>query len=154
MGMKFGGAHIDQNDSPGHFTNMIAMLDLPLGSDPGRFFIVYPGVFCTLHNFVSVNFSGLRVHGGSPPIAPENATEYEKKWATRCTVVAYAKTGPTSTEHKMPLIQLEHNNLLSITPEMLRPEYVKFLIFILILLVVKLISRCCERIDVLCWRRS
>lgn len=121
MGMKFGGAHIDQHDSPGHFTNMVALSDLPDGCDPGRFYIPYPGVFCTLHNFVSVNFSGLRVHGGSPPIAAEGTTVFELRWGTRCTIVSYAKTGPTTTEHKVPIVQLESDSVLSITPEMMRP---------------------------------
>lgn len=129
MGQKFGGAHIDQLDSPGHFTNMIALSDLPEGCDPGRFFIVYPGVFCTLQNFVAVNFSGLRVHGGSAPIAAETTTADEMKWGTRFAVVSYAKTGPTSTEHKMPLMQIEPDSVLSITPEMLRPGYVLLFIF-------------------------
>lgn len=120
MGMKFGGAHIDQLDSPGHFTNMIGLSDLPDGCDPGRFFVVYPGVFCTLHNFVGANFSGLRVHGGSPPIAARGTTVYERKWAARCCLVSYAKTGPTSTEHKMPLAQVDADSVLCITPEMMR----------------------------------
>lgn len=124
MGEQFGGAHIDQLDSPGHYTNMIALSDLPEEADPGRFYIVYPGIFCTLANFVSVNFSGLRVHGGSPPIATKTTLAEALDWAARCTIVSYAKIGPTSSEHKMPLLQLDHDpdNILSITPEMLRPE--------------------------------
>lgn len=122
MGEKFGGAHIDELDAPGHFTNMISLSDLPPGWDPGRFFVVYPGVFCTLNNFVSANFSGLRVHGGSPPIAPKTASAFELKWATRCNSVGYAKVGPTSKDHKMPLAQINPNSVLAVTPEVLRPE--------------------------------
>lgn len=120
--MQFGGAHIDELDSPRHFTNMLSLSDLPPGTDPGRFFIVYPGVFCTLDNFVAMNFSGLRVHGGSPPIASKDATKDELSWAARFGVVSYAKAGPTSYEQKIPLVQLEPNWILSITPEMLRPK--------------------------------
>lgn len=123
MGKKFGAAHIDQLDSPGHFTNMVALSDLPVGCDPGRFYIVYPGIFCTLDNFVAVNFSGLRVHGGSPPIATRETTEYEMQSSARFIGVSYSKTGPTSAEHKMPLMQVESDKILSITPEMLRPGY-------------------------------
>lgn len=121
MGEKFGGAHIDENDAPGHFTNMISLSDLPAGWDPGRFFVVYPGVFCTLNNFVSANFSGLRVHGGSPPLAPKDASVLELNWATRCNVVGYSKIGPTSTKRKMPLVQLEPHSVISVTPEILSP---------------------------------
>lgn len=121
MGEKFGGAHIDERDSPGHYTNMIALSDLPDGCDPGCFFIVYPGVFCTLNNFVSVNFSGLRVHGGSPPIAAPGTSAEDLKWGTRVTAVCYDKIGPTSAEHKLPLLQLDPDGVLSVTPEVLRP---------------------------------
>lgn len=121
MGQKFGGAHIDKLDSPGHYTNMVALSDLPPRCDPGRFYIVYPGVFVTLDNCVSINFSGLRVHGGSPPIAAEGTTEEELEWGARFIGVEYAKTGPTGPEHKMPLMQLEPDSILSISPELLRP---------------------------------
>lgn len=120
MGVKFGGAHIDRLDAPGHFTNMVGLSDLPDGCDPGRFFIVYPGVFCTLHNFVAANFSGLRVHGGSPPIALRSTSRSAKIWATRCGLISYSKTGPTSPEHKMPLAQVDPDSVLCVTPEMLR----------------------------------
>jgi hypothetical protein len=54
----FGGAHGDPGDSIGAFTNILAVPQLPPGYDPGRFFLLYLGLYVTLHPFVSLNFSG------------------------------------------------------------------------------------------------
>ena len=56
---EFGGKHHDTKDSPAHYTNMISILRIPKEYDPGCFFILYPGVFVTLTDFISICFSGL-----------------------------------------------------------------------------------------------
>jgi len=88
MGL-FGGEHRDTKDNPGYFTNMIALSDLPDSYDPGCFFILYPGVFIKLDNFATVNFSGLRAHGGTSPYAPEGADPVGFRSATRFAIIYY-----------------------------------------------------------------
>ena len=41
----FGCEHCDKKDNPVYYTCMESISDLPPGYDPGRFFILYPGVF-------------------------------------------------------------------------------------------------------------
>lgn len=91
----FGGKHRDKGDNSAYFTHMAAISDLPSSYDPGRFFIIYPGVFVTLSNFISVDFSGLRMHGGTPPRAPEGADDKELDAATRFTCISYPPNGQT-----------------------------------------------------------
>lgn len=61
-----GGAHFDKKDSRGALTAMIPFGDLP-GCHPGFFFILDLGIYTFLDNFSVTCFSGLRLHGGSPP---------------------------------------------------------------------------------------
>jgi len=69
----FGGPHIDRYDVPGGFTAMISNCDIPDVYEPGRFHILELGVYIILDSFVSVYFSGLRVHGGTSPIGPKDS---------------------------------------------------------------------------------
>ncbi|KAF8972601.1 hypothetical protein BDZ97DRAFT_1913105 [Flammula alnicola] len=117
-----GEAHVDSDDSPGHYSHMAAVSDLPEGFDPGRFFVLYPGVFITLDPFSSVCFSGLRRHGSSPPIVPPAATADELSWATRVTLISYPPKGMTGDFQKRPLGALGLGNVLYTTPEMITPE--------------------------------
>ncbi|KAJ7219899.1 hypothetical protein B0H12DRAFT_1078499 [Mycena haematopus] len=64
----YGGAHTDRKDSAGHYSHMSANSDLPEGYTPGFFFILELGVFIQLDSHASINFSGLRRHGGTPPL--------------------------------------------------------------------------------------
>ncbi len=57
----FGGEHRDVKDNAGYYTCMICVSDLPLTYDPGRFFILYPGVFVALTIVAMKHFSGFRV---------------------------------------------------------------------------------------------
>src|SRR6266498_4344472 len=77
---EFGEKHCDKKDNPAYYTHMTAMSDLPDDYDPGRFFILYPGVFVSLENYKSINFSGLRFHGGTPPRAPPGADPATLQW--------------------------------------------------------------------------
>ncbi|KAF8953459.1 hypothetical protein BDZ97DRAFT_1767424 [Flammula alnicola] len=117
-----GEEHIDSDDSPGHYSHMATVSDLPEGFDPGRFFVLYPGVFVTLDSFASVCFSGLRRHGSSPPIAPAAAAADELSWATRVTLISYPPKGMTGDFQKRPLGALGLGNVLYTTPEMITPE--------------------------------
>lgn len=49
---EFGEPHIDQGDAPSHFTAVTVFSDIPNRFDPGRMFLAYPGVFCTMDYLV------------------------------------------------------------------------------------------------------
>ncbi|KDR65409.1 hypothetical protein GALMADRAFT_148722 [Galerina marginata CBS 339.88] len=117
-----GEEHIDYDDSHGHYTHMSALSDLPDTFDPGRFFVLYPGVFVTLSTFSSVCFSGLRRHGSSPPIAPVAATDEELSWATRVTLISYPPSGMNGINQRRPLGALAVGGPLYAIPEMITPE--------------------------------
>lgn len=108
-------------DSPPHFTNMTCASDLPPGFDPGRFYILYPGLFYELGDFVSICFSGLRVHGGSSPIAPPDTPDCELEWATRMTWVSYIPTGTVTSAQRRVLCADGIGGSLYVTPEMISP---------------------------------
>jgi len=91
----FGGEHSDIGDNAAYYTHMTAVSDLPDDYDPGRFFILYPGVFITLSNFACINFSGLRMHGGTAPVAPPGADPESLEWATRFALILYPPTRAT-----------------------------------------------------------
>ncbi|KAJ7501342.1 hypothetical protein B0H11DRAFT_1908212 [Mycena galericulata] len=83
----FGKPHRDKKDSPGRFTNMTMASRLPDNYILGKFFIPRFGIHFSLHNFDSVNFCGLNIHGGSPPMAPEGCQVQND--AARVTVIQY-----------------------------------------------------------------
>lgn len=130
----FGGEHRDEKDSPAHYSNMTAISDLPSGYDPGRFFILYPGIFVTLNNFVSINFCGLRMHGGTSPIAPHDANPAEFEWANRFVVISYPPVGHTDGNQRyalgsLPVDDRKHafaalpkDHVFFIPPEMTNPS--------------------------------
>lgn len=115
---EFGGEHRDKKDSPAHYTNMISISRIPKEYDPGRFFIVYPGVFVTLHDFISITFSGLRRHCGTPPYAPANADLVAFRSATRVTVIHYSPVGQMEGDQRYALASLPNQSIFHIPPEM------------------------------------
>lgn len=119
-----GSAHIDPMDSPSHFTNMTCLSDLPPGWDPGRFFVLYPGVFYELGDLVSFCFSGLWRHGGTPPLAPPEASDDQLRWASRVTIVGYPPTGSVTANQRRVLCADGIGGHFSVSPEMIVPEYV------------------------------
>ena len=122
----FGDAHRDKKDSPAHYTHMTAMSDLPNGYDPGRFFILYPGVFISLDNYSCINFSGLRFHGSTPPRAPAGADPSELLWATRFCLIHYPPRGQTSGNMRYALGALPDHSIFFIPPEMTNAMWVRF----------------------------
>nr|GAT44271.1 predicted protein [Mycena chlorophos] len=84
----FGGAHVDGKNSNGHLTHMMLHSHLPKGYTPGFFFILGLGVFVVTDAQVSVIFSGLRRHGGTPPLSPEDVADVEN-WAVRVASITY-----------------------------------------------------------------
>ncbi|KAI0740913.1 hypothetical protein C8Q76DRAFT_609309, partial [Earliella scabrosa] len=70
----FAGKHIDRKDSPGGVTCMVTSNHLSEGVHPGFFLIGELGVAIEQEGLVIACFSGLRHHGGFPPIAPPNVT--------------------------------------------------------------------------------
>ncbi|KAJ7127687.1 hypothetical protein C8R44DRAFT_873501 [Mycena epipterygia] len=84
----FGKMHRDTHDSAGRYTNMtMCSLRVPKNYILGKFYVPRLGIHFTLRNFDSLNFCGLNIHGGSPPVAPEG-TEVAND-AYRVTLIAY-----------------------------------------------------------------
>ncbi|KAF8956817.1 hypothetical protein BDZ97DRAFT_1925083 [Flammula alnicola] len=117
-----GILHVDDRDSPAHFTHMLSLLDLPKSFDPGRFFILYPGLYVTTEEFSSVCFSGLRRHVGTPPIAPKDATKRELQEAARMALLSYAPMSMSHRKQRWPLAALANQNTLYNPPEAIAPE--------------------------------
>lgn len=115
---EFGGEHRDQGDSAGHFTTMISLSRLPEGYDPGRFFILYPGLYITLDNFATVSFSGLRRHGGTAPYTPEGADDADFESAVRFAVINYPPARQTGGNQRYALGSLPRTGPFTIPPEM------------------------------------
>lgn len=118
----FGGEHRDTKDSPAYYTCMISVSDIPADYDPGRFFILYPGIFVTLINFATMHFSGLRVHGGTAPVAPPDADPNDFESATRFNVIYYPPRGQTEGNQRYALGGLPNNMTFFVAPEMTAAE--------------------------------
>ncbi|KAJ8085321.1 hypothetical protein PM082_004117 [Marasmius tenuissimus] len=73
----FGGVHKDQYDAEGSLSNMAVFSNLPEGYEGGRFHFVELGVFVMLEGIKFIGFSGLRYHGGTPPLAPQGVTHID-----------------------------------------------------------------------------
>ncbi|KAJ4464250.1 hypothetical protein C8J55DRAFT_409094, partial [Lentinula edodes] len=64
--------HFDKYDSAGGWTTMFSFPDIPAenGWEGGRFHLVEFGLYVELDGIKSITFTGLRLHGGTPPLAP------------------------------------------------------------------------------------
>ncbi|RXW13663.1 hypothetical protein EST38_g12190 [Candolleomyces aberdarensis] len=85
----FGAPHGDDKDAEGCFSNLFAFPQLPPGYDPGRFFLLWLGVYITLDQWTTLNFSGRQAHGGTAPEAPPGVTPAPH--AQRFNIVSYPK---------------------------------------------------------------
>ena len=114
----FGAEHRDVKDNAEYYTCMISVLDLPADFDPGNFFILYPGVFVTLTNFATMHFSGLRVHGGTAPIATRDTDPADIDSAVRFNIIYYPPRGQTHGNQCYALGGLPDNKTFFVAPEM------------------------------------
>lgn len=83
----FGATHTDKKDAVIGLTGMLVVSDLPDDHEPGRLHLPGLGIYVELNLHRIVFFSGRRVHGGTPPLAPRG--QDPPKWAARCMVVCY-----------------------------------------------------------------
>ena len=116
-----GKTHFDAFDFSGAFTNVISVPDLPDGMDPGSLFFLLAGICVRLDPYVSINFSALHFHGGTPPIVPRGIEL--KGWETRCNSVNYPQKLTLEGEARYPLVAAPDNKgVIFTTPEMHLPE--------------------------------
>ncbi|KAJ7470041.1 hypothetical protein B0H11DRAFT_2237846 [Mycena galericulata] len=127
----YGGAHTDGKDGVGHFSHMSANSDLPDDDEvpegqeytPGFFFILELGVFIVLDRHASINFSGLRRHGGTPPLCSPNLFRGKPaklyKFAYRFVVIFYPPTRMMDGTARLTLGAMPHNEAFILPPEML-----------------------------------
>lgn len=94
--------------------------DLPEDYDPGNFYLLYLGVFVVLDPLISVNFCGVRYHGGSPPTAPEGQTV--KPWAYRFVTVSYPPNKMTNGDARYTYGANTDNTPYMVPPEVLNVE--------------------------------
>lgn len=103
---------------------MICASDLPPGYDPGHFFILYPGVFYEQGDFVSFCFSGLRRHGGTPPVAPVDTSDEDLQWPAHVTIVVYPPRGSVSSKSRRVLCAdgVARHSHFDVSSEMVVPQ--------------------------------
>lgn len=112
----FGGVHIDKADSNGGRTKILSAPDLPEGWEGGRFHLVEFGLYVELDGLIIANFSGLRLHGGTPPLAPTGAEI--PAWAYRSVVVLYPQ-GPILDGRVVMNISADEDGVpMQLTPKM------------------------------------
>ncbi|TEB23703.1 hypothetical protein FA13DRAFT_1797886 [Coprinellus micaceus] len=112
----FGGAHGDPGDSSGAFSNILAVPQLPAGYDPGRFFLLYLGVYVTLRSFASFTFSGRQAHGATASTAPPGVDPASH--AYRCNFVFYPPSSMMSGRSRYTLACHQDGTPLYRNPEM------------------------------------
>lgn len=116
-----GDTHFDAFDFSGVFSNAVSFGDIPDDFHPGCFFFLLAGVYVRLDEFVSVNFSGLHIHGGTSAVAPKGVTL--KGWEHRVVSVGYSQSITLEGEARYPLCAGPDNQTpIYITPEMHLPE--------------------------------
>jgi hypothetical protein len=116
----FGGAHGDPGDSSGAFSNILAVPQLPAGYDPGRFFLLYLGVYVTLRSFASFTFSGRQAHGATASTAPPGVDPASH--AYRCNFVFYPPSSMMSGRSRYTLACHQDGTPLYRNPEMVDYE--------------------------------
>lgn len=109
--------HRDNKDSEGGLTCMISNSQLPPKYESGRFHLLGLGVFILLDHTMIMNFCGLNLHGGSPPIAPPGKKVAPHAYRMMC--VCYPPTSMLSNTSTQiaPLASLPNGTLLNLGPE-------------------------------------
>lgn len=111
----FGGIHYDKSDSAGGYTTLLANSDLPEGWEGGRFHLIEFGLYVELDGITASTFTGLRLHGGTPPLAPAGAEI--PPWAYRWVVVLYPQGATLDGRVNMNLCTQTDGTLVQLTPE-------------------------------------
>ena len=128
---SFGGPHIDDNDSQLLYTTMLCHSYLPPGYEPGRFHLLDLGFWISMGSIdglpLAISFSGLRYHGGTPPLAPQGVTPSSE--AVRIVIVIYPHRNFYDGVSKYPLCSFSNGKPLYIPCEVLYTGYVFIYIF-------------------------
>lgn len=118
--MIFGKAHADKGDFWALFTNIVSNPSLPEGYNPGCFFLLYPRIFIVLDNNVTMNFCGLRHHGGSPPTAPPGVEPSPD--AYRYVIVSYPPEKMVGGDARYVIGANPDRTRFMVPPEIFQPE--------------------------------
>ncbi|KAF9470355.1 hypothetical protein BDN70DRAFT_939787 [Pholiota conissans] len=118
---RAGVPHFDRNDQIGSFTDTLCCSDIPDDFEPGIMFILLPMMFTKLVKYRGLKFSGLHMHGGTPPTAPIDGTL--SGWETRIVCVSYRSGLTAKGSARYPLCATPSNqDVIYSTPEMRFPE--------------------------------
>ena len=104
-----GEAHWDIHDDPLGMTGMTCVSSLPKDYHPGFFYLLEFGLFITCKKYVTLAFSGLHRHGGTPPRAPRGVVPV--KWATRVTIIWYPGKGVLDRTSPISLFKVSSKDL-------------------------------------------
>ncbi|TFK82317.1 hypothetical protein K466DRAFT_666587 [Polyporus arcularius HHB13444] len=118
---SFGLPHADDNDSPGAMTVLLANSHLADGVQPGYFLNVELGLAVELSGFVACCFSGLRQHGGYPPM--DFTGNDPEPWSYRFVVVCYPPKQMVDGDTSLSLGALPKDRMFHMPPEMIHPKY-------------------------------
>lgn len=116
----FGGSHANKGDNRARFTNVTCNNDHPPDYDPGNFYLLYLGVFIVMDPLMSINFCGVRFHGGSPPTAPPGQEPVD--WAYRFVVVSYPPRKMTNGDARYAFGANTNDKPFMVSPEVLNVE--------------------------------
>jgi hypothetical protein len=118
---QFGESHRDKKDDLGGLSCMISNTHIPEeeGYEWGWFHLLAFGVYIVLQQFCVMNFSGLRCHGGTPPLSPPGVPPAAD--ANRVMTVLYPPSSMLSGagNHAIDLATVNKSDAFSISAEML-----------------------------------
>jgi hypothetical protein len=118
FGQKNG--HIDQKDDPGAETAMLSLVNVPAdeGYESGRFNLLSMGLYIKLNPFKLMGFSGLRKHGGTPPLSPSGKPPADS--ACRIMVIMYSPASMLFqlANHCVAFRLLPNGKIFTLAPEM------------------------------------
>ncbi|KAF9067415.1 hypothetical protein BDP27DRAFT_1364875 [Rhodocollybia butyracea] len=97
------------------YTTLLANSDLPEDWEGGRFHLVEFGLYVVLDGITASTFTGLRLHGGTPPLAPAGAII--PSWAYRWVVVLYPQGATLDGRVNMNICTQTDGTLVQLTPE-------------------------------------
>ena len=99
---------------------MLSLVSVPPdeGYEPGRFHLLSMGLYIKLDLFKLMGFSGLRKHGGTPPLSPPGKPPADS--AYRIMVVMYppASMLSQSANHRAGFGSLPDGKIFALAPEM------------------------------------